>query len=201
MALATENPMIATIAMPLKIHLIRHGETDWSLSGQYTSRTDLALTEQGARQARELGQRLGGICFTRIFTSPRKRAQQTYALSGLTPASEIDLDLAEWDYGDYEGRSTPEIRLDRPDWFLWRDGVPNGETVEQVAARTRIVIHRAMRSQRKVAMFAHGHVLRILAATWLGLEPRDGKLFTLGTAAISVLGFERDTRVIVRWNS
>ena len=187
--------------MATELWLIRHGETAWSLSGAHTGKTDLPLTAEGERRALEIGHRLAAIDFDEVLVSPMLRARETCRIAGFGDLAQTEPSLVEWDYGDYEGRSTPEIRLDRPDWFLWRDGVPNGETVEQVAARTRTVIHRAMRSQRKVAMFAHGHVLRILAATWLGLEPRDGKLFTLGTAAISVLGFERDTRVIVRWNS
>lgn len=187
--------------MATELWLIRHGETAWSLSGAHTGKTDLPLTAEGERRAQEIGHRLVAIDFDEVLVSPMLRARETCRIAGFDFRAQIEPRLVEWDYGDYEGRSTPEIRVDRPNWFLWRDGVPNGETVEHVAARTQAVIDRAMQSAGKVAMFAHGHVLRILAATWLGLEPTDGKLFTLGTAAISVLGFERDTRVIIRWNS
>ena len=127
--------MTETVATPLKIHLIRHGETEWSLSGQHTSRTDIALTEQGEHQARDMAPRLSGIDFTRIFTSPRTRAQQTYALSGLTRVGEIEPDLTEWDYGDYEGQRSADIRTAKPGWNLFRDGCPNGESPTQVCER------------------------------------------------------------------
>ena len=190
MALATENTMIETTAIPLKIHLIRHGETEWSLSGQHTSRTDIALTEQGEHQARELGQRLSAIDFTRIFASPRKRAQQTHALSGVTPASEIDPDLAEWDYGDYEGQRTVDIRTTRPDWNLFRDGCPNGESPTQICERVNRLIGRLGTLAGDVAVFTHGHLGSVLVARWIGLPIISAENLPLTTASHSVLGFK-----------
>ncbi len=186
--------------MSCSIWLIRHGETAWSLSGAHTGRTDIPLTPNGERQALAIRDRLGGRSFTQVLASPLQRARETCRLAGYADCAEVDPDLLEWDYGAYEGLSTPEIRQKRPDWNLWRDGVPDGETVEYVGLRASRVIARAHATGGEVALFAHGHLLRILAACWLGLSPGCGRLFALSTATISILGHERDTRVISSWN-
>lgn len=186
--------------MPREIWLVRHGETEWSRSGAHTGRTDLPLTDAGRAQAEALGRKLRGHSFALVLTSPMQRARETCRLAGFGDAAQIDPDLCEWNYGDYEGRTTPEIRRERPDWSLWRDGVTNGETIEQVAARAERILARCMKADGDVALFAHGHILRILTASWLDLPPADGSLFALGTATLSSLGYERETRVITRWN-
>jgi probable phosphoglycerate mutase len=183
-----------------QLFLIRHGETAWSLSGAHTGRTDLPLTERGKQRAEALGHLLNGRAFAQVFTSPLQRARETCRLAGYAGQAIIDQDLCEWNYGDYEGRSTPEIQKDRPGWDLWKDGVINGETVEQVAARAQRVILRALASNGDSALFAHGHILRILTACWLQLAPNAGQLFALDTATLSTLGWEHDTRVIRHWN-
>jgi broad specificity phosphatase PhoE len=188
------------MTLSTQIWLIRHGETEWSLSGAHTGRTDLPLTANGELQATAIAHNLSGHSFSLVLTSPLQRARDTCRLAGYAKAADIDPNLAEWDYGDYEGLSTPQIRVKRPGWNLWNDGVPSGETVEQVAARAQIVIRRCMEAGGASALFAHGHVLRILAATWLGLRPDAGRLFALSTATISVLSYERDQQVISRWN-
>ena len=175
--------------MPLKIHLIRHGETEWSLSAQHTGSTDIGLTEHGQRQALRLGERLHGIDFSRIFTSPRQRAQQTYALSGLTPESGLEPDLAEWNYGDYEGRRSVDIRKERPDWNLFRDGCPNGEMPTQVCERADRLIIRLRRLTGNIALFTHGQFGSVLVARWIGLLVMNAENLPLGTASLSVLGF------------
>ncbi len=185
----------------VQLWLIRHGETAWSLSGAHTGRTDLPLTENGKRQAEASGRALAGHVFGLVLTSPMQRARDTCRIAGYGDHAQVENNLSEWDYGDYEGQSTADIRKLRPGWELWRDGPVNGERVEQVYARAAAVIARATESAAgDVALFAHGHILRILAACWLGLAPADGRLFALGTAAISVLGYEREQRVIQRWN-
>lgn len=186
--------------MPHEIWLIRHGETAWSLSGAHTGRTDLPLTEEGERKAAALRPRLAAHDFKLVLTSPMQRARRTCELAGLSASAQIDPNLCEWNYGDYEGKSTADIHRDRPGWSLFRDGVPNGETVEQVAVRARQVIARAIAADGDVALFAHGHILRILAACWLEISPDSARLFFLGTAGVSTLGHEHETRVIVRWN-
>jgi broad specificity phosphatase PhoE len=183
-----------------QIWLIRHGETAWSASGQHTGRTDIPLTESGLRQARALGRHLGGRSFALVLTSPLSRARETCRLSGYGEAAQVTDDLLEWDYGIYEGRTTAEVSAEQPGWSIWTTSIPKGETVEEVGVRTRRVIERATAAPGDVALFAHAHVLRILAASWLGLPPRDGRLLALGTAAISILGYEHDTRVISVWN-
>jgi probable phosphoglycerate mutase len=183
-----------------EIWLMRHGETAWSVSGAHTGRTDIPLTENGVKQAQDLRLRLKGRKFALVLVSPMSRARETCRLAGYADVAEVSPDLLEWDYGDYEGRSTPEIQKDRPGWSLWRDGVPNGESVEQVGTRVARLIERAAQVQGDVAMFAHGHVLRIMTAVWLGLPPKDGQLFALNTGTMSVLGFEHEYRVIRRWN-
>ena len=184
--------------MPSEIWLVRHGETEWSRSGQHTSRTDLPLTPEGVRQAESLNRMLTGRSFALVLSSPMKRAMETCRMVGLTP--EISQDLVEWDYGDYEGLTTPEIQKQVPGWTVWTGASPNGETVDQVAARADLVIARALSAQGDVALFGHGHLLRILAARWVGLDPSGGRLLALSTASLSVLGHERETRVIRLWN-
>jgi probable phosphoglycerate mutase len=182
-----------------ELWLLRHGETEWSLSGAHTGRTDIPLTENGKHKAELLGRYLAGHPFAMVLSSPMQRARETCRLAGFADPI-VDPNLCEWNYGDYEGRKTSEIRAERPDWSLWADGVPNGESIEQVAARAEAVLARVSAADGDVALFAHGHVLRILTARWLGLDPAAARLFALGTASISTLGWERDTRVITRWN-
>jgi probable phosphoglycerate mutase len=180
--------------------LIRHGETAWSLSGAHTGRTDIPLTREGEERAKGIAAKLAGQQFALVLCSPLQRARRTCEISGFGAQARIDPDLLEWDYGSYEGRTTAEIRRDRPDWVLFRDGVPGGETMAQVAVRAERVIAAALEAEGDVALFAHGHILRILTACWLGLPPEDAKLFMLDTAGISTLGYEHETRVITRWN-
>jgi probable phosphoglycerate mutase len=186
--------------VPVTLWLIRHGETEWSLSGAHTGRTDLALTEHGRELAARVGAYLAGKRFALVLVSPLRRAQETCQLAGFASGAITEPDLAEWDYGAYEGLTTGQIRERRPGWDIWRDGVEAGETLEQVAGRARRAIERAAGVEGDVALFAHGHILRILAACWLGLEPAGGRLLGLDTASVSVLGWERSTRVIRSWN-
>jgi probable phosphoglycerate mutase len=188
-----------------ELWLIRHGETAWSLSGAHTGRTDLPLTAEGDRKAVALRAKLAGHRFALVLTSPLERARRTCELAGFGAAAQIEPNLSEWNYGAYEGRTTDDIQRERPGWSLFRDGVPNGETIEQVAVRARAVIVRALDAADRsldgdVALFAHGHILRILAACWLEMAPDAARFFFLGTAGISTLGHEHDIRVIVRWN-
>lgn len=186
--------------MPGELWLIRHGETEWSLSGAHTGRTDLPLTDHGRKQAEAIRQELGGRKFSLVLTSPLERARETCELAGYGDWAQLEPNLHEWDYGGYEGRTTAQIRQENPHWSLWKDGVPNGETIEQVGARADSVISRAAPAGGDVALFAHGHILRILTARWLGQNPRDGRLYALGTASLSTLGYEHENRVITRWN-
>jgi len=179
--------------------LIRHGETEWSRSGRHTSRTDLPLTPLGVTQAAALAKVLGNHKFSVVLTSPLGRARETARLAGYATAV-VEPNLHEWDYGEYEGRTTAEIQRERAGWTLWNGGVPGGESADQVGARTDAVIARVQAADGDVALFAHGHILRVLAARWLGLGPEQGQLFALQTATISVLGFEHSERVIIRWN-
>ncbi len=174
------------------IYLARHGETAWSLSGQHTGLTDLPLTDRGQRNARALGERLQGLTFARVFTSPLQRAARTCELAGFGAAAEIDRDLLEWNYGEYEGRRTTEILAERPNWQLFRDGCPGGESPDQVGARADRVVGRLRAVQGDVLLFSSGHFLRVLAARWLGLEAGAGRYFLLSTASLSALGYERD---------
>lgn len=183
-----------------ELWLIRHGETAWSLSGAHTGRTDLPLTPAGERGATAMGALLGGKRFAMVLTSPLQRARETCRLAGYAAEAQVDNNLCEWNYGGYEGLSTNDIRKTRPGWELWKDGVPDGETVEQVYARAAQVIERATAAPGDVALFAHGHILRILTACWLALPANDGRLFALSTSTLSVLGYEREQRVITRWN-
>jgi probable phosphoglycerate mutase len=183
------------------IVLVRHGETEWSASGRHTSRTDVPLTDKGRAAARRLGERLAGREFALVLTSPRSRARDTCAEAGFADAAEVTEDLAEWDYGGYEGLTTPEIRVDRPGWLLFDDGVPGGETATQVEARADRVIERALAAHGDVALFAHGHILRVIGARWLGEPVRFGGRLALGTASLSELGFEHENRVLEHWNA
>jgi probable phosphoglycerate mutase len=183
-------------------YLARHGETAWSITGQHTGLTDLPLTERGECNARSLGERLGGTTFTKVFCSPLQRAARTCELAGFGAAAETDCDLVEWNYGDYEGRKTAEIHQTRPDWQLFRDGCPGGESPEQVAARADRVIQRVRAIDGHVLLFSSGHFLRMVASRWLGLEPVDGRFFSLCTASLSILGYENTVQqpVIQLWN-
>jgi len=183
-----------------EIWLMRHGETEWSAKGAHTSRTDLPLLPSGIKQAQELAAKLNGRKFALVLVSPMQRARETCRLAGYGDVAQVTEDLKEWDYGAYEGRSTAEIRLTRPDWSLWRDGVVQGEYIEHVGRRAVRVIERCLAANGDVALFAHGHVLRILAAVWLQLPPNNGQFFQLGTGTMSVLGFEHEYRVMKRWN-
>jgi len=184
------------------IYLARHGETAWSLTGQHTGLTDLPLTERGERNARRLGERLGGLPFTKVFTSPLQRAARTCELAGFGSVVEVDRDLVEWNYGNYEGLRTSEIRVKHPNWQLFRDGCPGGESPDQVGARADHVVSRVREIKGDVLIFSSGHFLRVLAARWLGLEPAAGRLFMLNTASLSVLGYENSLSqpVIQLWN-
>jgi broad specificity phosphatase PhoE len=190
-----------TEALPV-IYLARHGETAWSLSGQHTGRTDLPLTERGERNARALGERLHGLSFSKVLTSPLQRASRTAELAGFGGAVEFDADSAEWDYGQYEGRRTAEILAERPGWQLFRDGCPGGESPDQVGARADRVIARMRAVPGNVLLFSSAHILRVLAARWLGREAAAGRYFILGTASLSVLGYEHNlTEPVIRlWN-
>ena len=175
--------------LPL-VYLARHGETAWSLSGQHTGLTDLPLTERGDRNARRLGERLRGLTFARVLTSPLQRARRTCELAGFAQVAEVCDDLVEWNYGQYEGRRTPEILTERPDWQLFRDGCPGGESPGQIAARADRVIAKVREVQGNVLLFSSGHFLRVLAARWLGLGADGGRWFVLSTASLSMLGYE-----------
>ena len=181
-----------------ELWLVRHGETEWSRSGKHTSTTDLSLTGRGEEVARSLRDRLADVDFDLVLSSPRQRARRTAELAGFTDVV-TDEDLVEWAYGDYEGVTTEEIRRTVPDWTVWSHPTPGGETAEEVAARLDRVVERVEQHDRVLA-FGHGHALRALAARWTGLPVTDGRLFTLDTATVSVLGHERETRVVVRWN-
>lgn len=189
-----------TWGMPSNLVLVRHGETEWTISGQHTGTTDVPLTDRGREQAEKLGAALRGREFVAVFSSPMSRALDTCLLSGLGEDVQVTDDLREWDYGEYEGRKTADIREERPDWSLWRDGVPGGEVAADVGARVDRVIRQARALDGDVALFAHGHVLRVLAARWIDLAPTEGRLFALEPATVSVLGYERENPVIVRWN-
>ena len=184
------------------IYLARHGETAWSRSGQHTGLTDLPLTAAGEEEARQLGKRLAGLSFAKVFTSPLQRAAHTADLAGFGAVAEKDADLVEWNYGKYEGRRTAEIHAEAPGWQLFRDGCPGGETVAQVGARADNVLGRVRAVNGDVLIFSSGHFLRVLAARFLGLEPAGGKFFTLSTASLSTLGFENNPSqpVIRLWN-
>lgn len=183
-----------------QIILVRHGETEWSRSGQHTGRTDIPLTEHGREQAEFLGRALHGKTFT-AWTSPLTRARETARLAGVELVR-VDPDLIEWNYGVFEGRTTLDIRKEIPDWSVWTSPITGGETLEQVATRASLVLERVTQATAgDIALFAHGHILRILAACWVGLPPLAARYLALDTATISVLGYERETRVIRHWNN
>ena len=189
--------------MPPRVTLVRHGETAWSAAGRHTGRTDIPLTEEGERKAARLRDRLAGQTFDRVFTSPLQRAARTCALAGFGDRAVVDRDLLEWDYGDYEGRTSREIQANRPGWKVFRDGCPHGETAVDVGARVERVIANLRAVDDRAILFSSAHVLRVLTARWLGLPPADGALFRLDTASISVLAYEHDSRdepVIALWN-
>jgi probable phosphoglycerate mutase len=183
-----------------RLWLVRHGETEWSRSGQHTSRTDIPLTDLGRAQATGVAHKLVGHDFALVLSSPKVRALETARLAGFGDRVETTEDLLEWDYGADEGRTTADIRADRPGWTIWSDGPLGGETAAEVAARIDRVIARVRRADGDTLAFAHGHVLRVLAARWIGEPPSSGRSFELGTATVSVLGWERETPTIERWN-
>jgi len=184
------------------VYLARHGDTAWTVSGQHTGRTDLPLLSEGEENARRLGERLRGLQFAKVFTSPLQRAVRTCELAGFGLAAEIDPDLMEWDYGKYEGLLSAEIHKERPDWQLFRDGCPGGESPAQVGERADRVIGRARAIAGDVLLFSSGHFLRVLGARWLGVEPSGGRYFALGTASLSIVGYEHNlSEPVVRlWN-
>lgn len=182
------------------VWLIRHGETEWSASGRHTGRSDITLTETGRNQAEALGRHLGGRRFESVLVSPLARARDTCRLAGYEDVAEVEPDVAEWDYGDYEGRTTAEIRVERAGWSVWSHDVPGGESLAAVGRRADRTVSRLVEAEAEVVVFSHAHLLRILTARWLDLEPVEGRRFVLGTAAIAVLGWERENRVVVCWN-
>jgi len=184
-----------------EIFLVRHGETEWSSSGKHTSYSEVALPERGRVQATALATRLRGRDFTLVLTSPRSRAVDTCALAGLGDRAELSEDLAEWNYGEYEGQTAAAIRTAVPGWTVFTHGAPGGETSAEVGARADRVLARAEAAGGPVALFSHGHFLRVLGARWIGLAPDAGRLFGLDVATISVLGREREQRVLRQWNS
>lgn len=187
-------------ATDLQLWLIRHGETAWSLSGAHTSRTDIPLTDRGRERARKIKDYLAGKSFSMVLTSPMQRARETCRIAGLADGAQIDDDLSEWNYGAYEGRTTQEIQRETPGWSVWTSPMIDGETINQVAERANRVIARAAARGGHVALFAHGHILRILAACWIQMPPVAGSRLALGTGTVSVLGYEHETRVISEWN-
>jgi broad specificity phosphatase PhoE len=187
-------------AMNLELWLIRHGETAWSLSGAHTSRTDIPLTDRGRERARKIQEYFRGKTFSMVLSSPMQRARETCSIAGFGDVAQIDNDLSEWNYGAYEGRTTEDIQKEIPGWSVWTSPMIDGETADQVAERANRVIARAVAKGGQVALFAHGHILRILAACWIQSPPFMGSRLALGTGAVSTLGFEHTTRVITMWN-
>jgi probable phosphoglycerate mutase len=190
-----------------ELWLVRHGETTWSAEGRHTGWTDIPLTGNGRRQAAVLGKTLAGTKFAAVLCSPLLRAKETCEIAGFGSIAVADEGLREWDYGVYEGRTSQEIQAEIPGWSVWKDAIVGGESLEQVGARADGVIARALAAAgpqtddvARVALFGHAHILRILAARWIGLAPRDGSLLVLGTGSVSVLGWEKETRVVQRWN-
>ncbi len=183
-----------------EVWLVRHGETEWSRDHKHTSTTELPLTDVGEEVARALPAKLAGVDFALVLTSPRQRARRTAELAGF-PAAEVDEDLVEWAYGDYEGITTVEIRETVPGWTVWTHPTPGGETPDEIATRLDRVIARARAVDGRVLLFGHGHALRVFAARWIEQPPEEGRFFRLDTATVSVLGFERDTPCLLRWNS
>lgn len=194
----------------VELWLVRHGETEWSADGRHTSVTDIPLTEHGRERAKELGEYLKGKKFAAVYVSPMQRARETCAIAGYGDVAQVDENLREWNYGESEGKTTKEMRAKYgPDWSVWTNEIVGGETVDQVGERADKVITRALAGvvmgpnageSKAVALFAHAHILRILAARWIGLAAVNGKSFALGTGSVSVLGFERENRVVSQWN-
>jgi probable phosphoglycerate mutase len=185
----------------VQVVVVRHGETEWSATGRHTSRTDLPLTEEGRRRAQALGSQLADRDFALVLTSPLRRARETCELAGFGEVAEICDDLREWDYGEYEGLTTPQIWEERPDWSLWRDGCPGGEEPSQVGVRADRVLERLRAVEGDGLAFAHGHILRVVTARWLRMSVAEGARFALKAGALGVLGFERETEVLERWNA
>ena len=197
-----EKGKVMSEELPI-VYLARHGETAWSLTGQHTGLTDLPLTERGERNARQLGERLRGLTFAKVYTSPLQRAARTCELAGFGAVAEVDPDLVEWDYGQYEGRRTAEIRAERPDWLLFRDGCPGGESPAQASARADRVVSRLRAVQGDVLLFSSGHFIRVLATRWIELEvTANARRFMLSTASLSAVGYENElSRPVIRlWN-
>ena len=184
-----------------EIVLVRHGETEWSATGRHTSRTDLPLTERGRERARSLAGALADRRFSLVLCSPLRRARETCELAGFGGVAELCDELHEWDYGEYEGLTSPQIRERDPNWSLWRDGCPGGESPEQVGARADRVLDRLRAAGGDALAFAHGHILRVTTARWLGMEVTAGARFALGAGSVGVLGYEHDTQVLTRWNA
>ena len=183
-----------------EIYLARHGETEWSLSGQHTGKSDIPLTDNGRRHAEALAARLGGREFAAVFTSPLSRASDTCKLAGLGDRAEVRDELLEWDYGEYEGRTTADIRETVPGWTVWTHETPGGETAAEVGARCDALIDDLLQIEGNVACFGHGHLLRVLGARWMGIPPEKGANLALSTGTLSVLGWERDNRTLELWN-
>jgi probable phosphoglycerate mutase len=183
-----------------EVFLVRHGETEWSLSGQHTGTTDVPLTENGRREAAALGRMLSGTDFALVLASPLERARMTCDLAGLGGRKQIDPDLVEWAYGEYEGLTPEEIERAAPGWMIFKDGCPGGESPDQVGARADRVIEKVRGVEGRVAVFAHGHLLRVLAARWIGLPPEHGCHFLLDTSALGILGYYRGVPAVKRWN-
>jgi broad specificity phosphatase PhoE len=180
--------------------LVRHAETQWSIDGRHTGRSDIPLTDEGRAAAKRLASRLAGLQFAAVLTSPLRRARETCELCGLGTQAQVREDLLEWDYGEYEGLTSVEIRAERPDWKLWRDGCPGGESPGQVGARADRVIAELSRTAGPVAVFSHGHMLRVLGARWIELGPAGGGRLGLSTGAICTLGHEHSARILTGWN-
>ena len=190
--------------MPVQLFLVRHGETSWSLAGRHTGRTDLPLTANGERRATHLRDWLQAVSFTQVRTSPLQRARRTCELSGLAATAQVEPDLREWDYGDYEGRTTADIHAQHPSWNVFQDGCPHGETVEQIARRADRLLAALRALDGAVALFSHGHFLRAIATRWIGLPVREGRHLSLDTGSLSLLGCERsdgDFPVVSLWNA
>jgi probable phosphoglycerate mutase len=188
------------MAVEPRVWLVRHAETEWSRDARHTGRTDMPLTDAGRERARRLRAALAEVGFARVFTSPLSRARETAEIAGFGDRAEPREELLEWDYGEYEGLTTPEIRATRPHWYLWSDGAPSGESPQDVARRVDTMIAEVLEVDGPVALFAHGHVLRALGARWMEQAVATGGRLGLATGAVCVLGFERETRVVWRWN-
>ena len=184
-----------------EIYLVRHGETEWSRSGQHTGRTDLPLTQAGIEEARRIGKVLAHLEFERVLSSPLARARSTCELAGFAGALQLEPDLVEWDYGAYEGLTSAQIHASNPGWMIFSHGAPDGESPDEIAARVDRVIAKLRACEGRIALFAHGHVLRVLTARWIGLSASHGRHFLLDTATLSILGYYRDTPAIQCWNA